>query len=78
VVAAMTPDLVVTFLRRHSARFEWCVLISLDPLLATVHLLAHQFCELNTGPIVPKKIAKLQGHYVEYEYKLSNIFTLLL
>jgi hypothetical protein len=36
------------------------------------------FCELNSGPIVLKKIAKLQGHYVEYEYVLSNIFTQLL
>jgi hypothetical protein len=53
-------------------------ILSLDPLLATVHLLAHWFCELNSGPIVLKKIAKLQGRYVEYEYVLSNIFTQLL
>ena len=42
-----------------------CYILSLDPLLATDHLLAHCFCELNSKPIASKKNAKLQEDLVE-------------
>jgi hypothetical protein len=45
-------------------------LFALNPLLASSHLLAHRSCELNSGPNLSKKIAKLQVDLTEYEYKM--------
>jgi hypothetical protein len=42
------------------------IILSLYPLLAPSHLLAHRSCELNSGPNPSKKNAKLQVDLIEY------------
>jgi hypothetical protein len=46
-------------------------LLSLYPLLALNHLLAHCPCELNSGSNIFKKFAKSQGDPIEYDYKIQ-------
>ena len=50
-------------------------LLSLDPLLAPVHLLAHWICKLNSGLFLLKKIAKFRGDLIEYESQIRYFLT---
>ena len=60
---------------RNRAAGNSCIL-SLYPLLALNHLLAHCPCKLNSGLNIFKNFAKSQGDPIEYDYKNPILFIL--